>query len=200
MSSPTTKRQATKKKNVQSESAQHSQTTTTKSQSKSYEGDTEKSGVGRKNVKRKLDTSSTGPCLNVQLRDPHDTLADFQDEEEEEEEEEAVEEDNSDHVEPDVEEENDNGLRNYGAIAVFKVYVVSVASGCAAKYIDLNRSLDSGGGSNGGGGAGCGGGDRDGGGDGNDEDGGGDGDEDGEDEMKILVRVLLRSKEGRACN
>ncbi|XP_026377789.1 bromodomain-containing protein DDB_G0278469-like [Papaver somniferum] len=40
--------------------------------------------------------------------DPHDTLADFQDEEEEEEEEEAVEEDNSDHVEPDVEEENDN--------------------------------------------------------------------------------------------
>ncbi|XP_026378150.1 bromodomain-containing protein DDB_G0278469-like [Papaver somniferum] len=108
MSSPTTKRQATRKKNVQSESAQHSQTTTTKSQSKSSEGDTEKYGVGRKNVKRKLDTSSTGPCLNVQLRDPHDTLADFQDEEEEEEEEEAVEEDNSDHVEPDVEEENDN--------------------------------------------------------------------------------------------
>ncbi|XP_026439658.1 uncharacterized protein LOC113338454 [Papaver somniferum] len=70
--------------------------------------DTGKSGVGRKNVKRKLDTSSTGPCLNVQLRDPHDTLANFQDEEEEEEEEEAVEEDNSDHVEPDVEEENDN--------------------------------------------------------------------------------------------
>ncbi|XP_026438994.1 TNF receptor-associated factor family protein DDB_G0272098-like [Papaver somniferum] len=99
LSSPTTKRQATRKKNVQS-------------QSKSSKGDDENSGVGRKNVKRKLDTSSTGTCLNVQLRDPNDTLADLQEEEEEEEENlrtrKAVEEDNSNHVEPDVEEENDN--------------------------------------------------------------------------------------------
>ncbi|KAI3905849.1 hypothetical protein MKW98_006483 [Papaver atlanticum] len=49
--------------------------------------------------------------MNVQLRDPNDTLADLQEEEEEENlrTRKAVEEDNSNHVEPDVEEENDNG-------------------------------------------------------------------------------------------
>ncbi|KAI3927314.1 hypothetical protein MKW98_008016 [Papaver atlanticum] len=96
LSSLTTKTRDTRKKN---------------SQSKSSKGDTGKSGGGQKNVKRKLDTSSTGPCLNVQLRDPNDTLADLQDEEEEENlrTRKAVEEDNSNHVEPDVEEENDNG-------------------------------------------------------------------------------------------
>ncbi|KAI3908803.1 hypothetical protein MKW98_029353 [Papaver atlanticum] len=111
LSSTTTKRQATRKNNVQFESARHSQSTTTKSQSKNSKGDTENFGVGRKNVKRKLDTSSTCPCLNVQLRDPNDTLADLQDVEEEENirTRKAVEEDNSNHVEPDVKEENDNG-------------------------------------------------------------------------------------------
>ncbi|KAI3845775.1 hypothetical protein MKW98_016534 [Papaver atlanticum] len=94
---------------LQSESARPSQSTTTKSQSKSSIGDTGNSGVGQKKVKRKLDTSSPGPCLNVQLRDPNDTLADLQEEEENLRTRKTVEEDNSNHVEPDVEEENDNG-------------------------------------------------------------------------------------------
>ncbi|XP_026410796.1 peptidyl-prolyl isomerase cwc27-like [Papaver somniferum] len=85
LSSPARKRQATKKKNVlnQSESAPPSQSATTKSHSKSSKGDAGNSVVRQKKVNRKLDTSNTGPCLNVHLRDPNNSLADLQDEEEE---------------------------------------------------------------------------------------------------------------------
>ncbi|KAI3861043.1 hypothetical protein MKW98_003832 [Papaver atlanticum] len=45
--------------------------------------DATNSKEGRKQVKRKLDTS-TGPCPSIQLRNPNDTLSNFEEEEEDE--------------------------------------------------------------------------------------------------------------------
>lgn len=112
----TPKKVVARKKKIVIEPAERtppSQSPLTMAQTAPSKEDAENSKEGRKrSAKRKLDTS-TGPCLNVQLKNPDDTLSEFASEFVEEKEDDDVDGDKvNDHdVEVDLEDElgNDSG-------------------------------------------------------------------------------------------